>query len=114
MVELNLASVVSVVPYSAFILGFAFGPALATPFANAYGRKTVFLVSIPLFALLMIGAGVSKSIAPLAICRFFSAFFASPGLFLSYAMVSDMWASAHKSLAVACYSTAIVLAAFAG
>jgi len=114
MTKLKLGSIVAIVPYSAFILGLAFGPALATPFAAAYGRKIVFLCSIPFFGLLMIGAGVSKSIIPLVICRFLSALFASPGLYLTYAMVSDMWATAHQSLAIGLFACAVELGAFAG
>ncbi|PNS15322.1 hypothetical protein CAC42_5493 [Sphaceloma murrayae] len=112
--ELGLTGIVATVPYSCFALGLAFGPAFATPFEKAYGRKTVFLGSVPLFALLMIGAGVSKSVIGLAVCRFLAAFFASAGLFLSYAIVSDIWVITRFTLGLSLYVGALVLGVFAG
>lgn len=112
--DLQLTGVVATVPYSCFALGLAFGPAFATPFEKAYGRKPVFLFTIPLFALLMIGAGVSKVLVGLAVCRFLAAFFASAGLFLSYAIVSDIWVCTRLTLGLSLYVGAMVLGFFAG
>ena len=111
---LHLTKEVAVVPYATFALGLVFGPSFATPFEKRYGRKAVLLGTLPFFALIMIGAGVSKSAAALAICRFLSAFFAAPGLFITYAHVSDMWVATHLSLPLIIYAAAIMLGLFAG
>lgn len=112
--EFGVTSLLSMVPYATFAAGLAFGAAFATPFELAYGRKPVFLYSTPLFAILMIGAGVSKNIAGLAACRFLAAFFASPTLFLSYAIISDMWVLIHETLAIAGFVSSFVLGIFVG
>ena len=111
---LHLDTEVAVIPYATFALGLVFGPSFATPFEKRYGRKAVLLGTIPFFALIMIGAGVSKSAAGLAICRFLSAFFAAPGLFVAYAHVSDMWVATHLSLPLIAYAASVMLGLFAG
>ena len=101
-------------PYAAFALGFAFGPAVATPFEEAYGRKIVPFASLPVFALLMIGAAVSKSIAALTILRFLAAGFAGPGLWLTTTVISEVWIGTCQTMAVAFYTTCLVLGFAAG
>lgn len=112
--SLGLSQELSLAPYSAFALGLVFGPSFATPFEKRYGRKAVLLFTIPFFALIMIGAGASKNAAGLIVCRFLSAFFAAPGLFLTYAIVSDIWVSAHQSLAIGLFAASLVLGVSAG
>ncbi|KAF4554455.1 Polyamine transporter-like protein 6 [Elsinoe fawcettii] len=112
--DLNLSGIGATVPYSCFALGLAFGPALSTPFEKAYGRKPVLLSTIPLFALCMIGAGVSKGLIPIAVCRGLAGFFASAGLFVSYTIMSDIWVSLRLSIGLALYLGSMVLGLFAG
>ena len=112
--ELGFSSELSIVPYAVFALGLIFGPAFATPFEKRYGRKAVLLGTIPFFALVMIGAGVSKNAAGLVVCRFLAAIFAAPGLFLSCAHISDMWISTHHSLALSAYAGSLILGLVAG
>ncbi|KAG8629568.1 hypothetical protein KVT40_003433 [Elsinoe batatas] len=112
--DLSLTGLVATVPYSCFALGLAFGPAFATPFEKAYGRKPIFLFTVPLFALVMIGAGVSKSLVAIAVCRGLAGIFASAGLFLSYAIMSDIWVPLRLSIGLAIYVGSMVLGLFAG
>ena len=112
--QLNFGAELAAVPYAAFAFGIIFGGVLATPFEKRYGRKAVLLLTIPFFALILIGAGVSKSAAGLIVCRFLSAFFAGPGLFVIYGHASDMWTATRLSLPLAVFTGSILLGVSGG
>lgn len=109
ILKLGLGSEVAVVPYAAFPLGIIFGGMVAIPFEKRFGRKFVLLLTIPFFAILLIGAGVSKNAAGLIVCRLISAIFAGPGLFVVYGHVSDMWTATRLSLPLAIFTGSILL-----
>ncbi|KAF2149219.1 MFS general substrate transporter [Myriangium duriaei CBS 260.36] len=112
--KLSSSSILTIIPYSAYALGFAFGPAIATPLETAYGRKIVFFAQLPFFALLMIGSSVSKSIIALAVTRFLSALCLSPGLWLSIYIMSEVWIGTCETILPAVYVTCLVLGFAAG
>ena len=80
MARFQISSVVALLGLSLYVLGLAFGPVLAAPISETYGRRVVYLVSLPMAALFTLGAGFSESFASLVICRFFAGFFGSPVL----------------------------------
>lgn len=91
MEEFSVSSTVALLPLSLYILGLAFGPVLAAPTSETYGRRGVLLVSPPIFALFILGAGLSKNIASLTICRFLAGLFGSPSLSVGAGMMADLW-----------------------
>lgn len=80
MTKFHVSSTVALLGLSFYVLGLAFGPVLAAPISETFGRRVVYLISLPLAALFMLGAGFSQSFASLMICRFFAGFFGSPVL----------------------------------
>ena len=68
--EFNVSTTVALLPLSAYSLGLAFGPMISSPFSESFGRKLVYLVTLPLYNIFMLGAGFSQNIASLFICRF--------------------------------------------
>lgn len=80
MTRFGVSSTVAILPLSLYVLGLAFGPVLAAPISETLGRRTVYLVSLPLAALFTLGAGFSQDIASLVVCRFFAGFLGSPVL----------------------------------
>ncbi|PON23446.1 hypothetical protein TGAM01_v207680 [Trichoderma gamsii] len=74
----HCSRIVAVLPLSLYNLGLAFGPMVGAPLSETYGRKSVFLLSTPVFVLFLLGSGFSKSIGGLTTCRFFAGVFASP------------------------------------
>lgn len=83
----------------------AFGPVISSPSSETFGRKTVYLLTTPVFALCTLGSGLSQSLAGLTICRFFAGIFASPGVSLASATISDMAAPADRGVPLAVYYT---------
>ncbi|KAL4892878.1 major facilitator superfamily domain-containing protein [Aspergillus ambiguus] len=87
--ELGVSTTVSLLPLSAYSLGLAFGPMISSPLSETFGRKFVYLLTLPLFDLFMLGTGLSRNIASLIICRFFAGTFAAPGVSVATATIAD-------------------------
>lgn len=112
--DLDLTRILAVLPYALFALGLIFGHILSTPFVNTYGRRMVLLATIPLFAGAQVGAGFVDSVAGVILLRFVSGIAASPGLFICYSIISDMWITSRQSFPVAYFALSLVAGAFAG
>ncbi|KAI4131723.1 MAG: hypothetical protein LQ347_002860 [Umbilicaria vellea] len=67
---------------SLYLLGIAFAPITTPHLSERFGRSAVYLTSLPIFSLFIVGAGVSQNFATLAVCRFFAGFFGGPCLVL--------------------------------
>ncbi|KAJ5591497.1 uncharacterized protein N7459_001866 [Penicillium hispanicum] len=87
--EFHVSTTVSLLPLSAYSLGLAFGPMISSPCSETFGRKFVYLITLPLFDIFMLGAGLSRNIASLTICRFLAGLFAAPGISVAAASISD-------------------------
>lgn len=74
------SSTVALLPYSFFVFGLSLGPMISAPCSETFGRLPVYQTCIPIFGLFIMGAGFSKDIISLTICRFFAGVFGSPGL----------------------------------
>ncbi|KAI7363038.1 synaptic vesicle transporter [Hortaea werneckii] len=105
MREFGVSREVSLLPYVLYVLGLACGPMLAAPTSEQLGRRAVYLVAIPIFALFILGSGFSQSIAALTICRFFAGVFGSPGLSIGSATLSDIWRPNERAVPMAIYVT---------
>lgn len=80
----------SVLPLSLYVLALGFGPILAAPLSETYGRYYVYLISTPVAALLATGAGFSQNIWTLCILRFFAGLAFSPSLAIGGGSVADV------------------------
>ena len=110
MKRFNVSSTVALLGLSLYVLGLAFGPVLAAPISETRGRRVVYLVSLPLSALFVLGSGFSNSFAALAITRFFAGFFGSPVLAVGAGSNVDIWRPIHRAVA----TSSFLLAPFLG
>lgn len=110
MHSFRVSSTVALLGLSLYVLGLGFGPVLAAPISETMGRRIVYLTSIPLASLFVLGAGSSQNFASFAICRFFAGFFASPVLAVGGGTQSDLWAPVNRAVA----TSAFLLAPFLG
>ena len=101
--QFHLSKTVSLLPYSFYILGLAFGSCLGAPSSETFGRRAVYLVCLPIFALFTLGAGFSQGIATLTICRFFAGVFGSPGVTIASATIADIWPPHKRVIPMATY-----------
>jgi MFS family permease len=93
-----------------YVVGLGFGPALAAPISETYGRLIVYRVSLPISMLFTLGAGFSNSLASLLVCRFFAGLTGSPVLSVGAGTNADLFPPKTRANATA----AFLLAPFLG
>lgn len=101
--QFRLSETVSLLPYSFYNLGLAFGSILGSPSSETFGRKAVYLVCLPTFALFTLGAGFAQGIEALVVCRFFAGLFGSPGISIASATIADIWPPHKRVVPMATY-----------
>jgi multidrug resistance protein len=99
----NTSTTVSLLPLSSYSLGLAFGPMISSPCSETFGRKFVYLLTLPLFDIFMLGSGLSHNIASLIICRFLAGLFAAPGVSVAAATISDFTEPCERVVPLAMY-----------
>lgn len=95
---------------SLYLLGIAFAPITTPHLSERLGRSVVYLISLPVFGLFLVGAGASHNFATLAACRFFAGFFGGPCLVLIEGTFADVWSTD----ATVTYYSFLSLAAYVG
>lgn len=101
--QFDVSTTSALLPLSLYNLGLAFGPVVGTPLSETFGRKMVYVSTMPIFALFIVGSGFSHNIEGLSICRFFAGVFGSPGISFAAATISDFSAPAFRALPMAIY-----------
>jgi MFS family permease len=105
--EFGVSREVAILPFVFYLLGLSFGPILAGPSSETFGRKAVYITALPGVAAFTLGAGFSQNITSLIVCRFFAGLFASPGLSIGTAMVSDFLPPEKRGGPVAIFITMV-------
>jgi MFS transporter, DHA1 family, multidrug resistance protein len=103
--EFEVSSTVSLLPLSSYSLGLAFGPMISSPLSETFGRKFVYLSTLPLLDMFMLGSGFSQNIASLIVCRFLAGVFAAPGVSVAAATITDFTKNQKRAVALAPYYT---------
>jgi MFS family permease len=101
---------VALLPYSFYVFGQAWGPLLAAPMSETFGRRGTYVPYMLLFILFTLGAGFSKSMASLVVCRFLAGVFGSPALSVGGGTVADVWNPQDRAIPMA----TLVLVPFLG
>jgi MFS family permease len=93
--EFEVSEYVALLGLSLFALGLALGPVIGAPISETQGRKAVYLVTLPIFLLFTMGAGLAQNIETFIICRFLSSTFGSPALAVGAGTIADIWDMEH-------------------
>ncbi len=109
MKQFHVGTTVALLPLASYTVGLTFGPVLAAPLSETHGRKAVYLISIPIFALFILGSGLANNFATLAICRFLAGVFGSPPLAVGAGSISDLWSPEHYAAAATLFITCTFL-----
>ena len=80
VMHLNVKMQVAILGLSLYLLGIAFAPMITPHLSERFGRQAVYLATLPIFCLFVVGGSFSHSFAALAVCRFFAGFFGGPSL----------------------------------
>jgi MFS family permease len=76
---------------------------IAAPLSETFGRRAVYLISTPAFALFIMGSGFAQNIETVIILRFFAGLFGSPSLSIGSATLADIWAPADRAIPMTAY-----------
>jgi len=95
--ELNSTREIATLAFSIYQLGLAFGGPFAAPLSETFGRRAVIFISLPIFALFILGTGFAHNMATLVVLRFFAGFFAAPSLSMGSGTLSDIWPPEKRS-----------------
>lgn len=104
-VDFNVSPTVALLPLSFYNLGLAFGPVISSPLSETFGRKAVYLTTLPLFDIFVLGCALSRDIAQLTICRFFSGLFAAPAVSVAAATITDFSFPSTRAIPLSAYFT---------
>lgn len=74
-----------------YLLGLAFGPAIAAPLSELFGRKIVYCSTLPISMLFIMGVGLSKNIGQVLVLRFFAGLTSSGALAIAGGTITDVW-----------------------
>lgn len=105
--QFGVSQEVSLLPFCLYLLGLSFGPVIAAPTSETFGRRWVYVIGLPLFAIFTLGAGFANSITTLIVCRFFAGLFSSPGLSIGTGTISDVWKPEKKGFPMAAFITSV-------
>lgn len=88
-----------------YVLGLGFGPAVTAPLSEIFGRRWIYVISLPIAMLFTMGVGLAQNMHTLLVLRFFCGFFASPALAIAGGTISDIWSKEplEQSFAVAIF-----------
>ncbi|CEJ95272.1 hypothetical protein VHEMI10761 [[Torrubiella] hemipterigena] len=87
----RVSETVSLLGLSLFLWGLGLGATIAAPLSEHYGRRIVYLTTVPLFGLCILGSGLAQNFTTLAVCRFFGGFFGSAVVSVGGGTNADIW-----------------------
>lgn len=89
---------------SVYVLGFAFGPLLAAPLSEIYGRAPVFNIANVLFIIATIITALSQNMPMLIVFRFLMGFAGSTPVTNGSGTISDMFPVEERGKAMAVWA----------
>jgi multidrug resistance protein len=101
MVEMGISQELGLSGLTFYLLGLAFGPALSAPISELFGRRIVYVSSLPISMLFTMGVGLSSHIRSILVLRFFAGFFASPAMAVAGGTIADIWDFEMMGIAMA-------------
>lgn len=114
MKDFDITMTQAILGMSLYLFGMTFAPIWTPHVTERTGRSLVYLFCLPICGIFLVGAGVSRSFAGVAICRFFAGFFAGPCLVLIEGTFADIWSAETTNTYYAFLGTAAYIGAACG
>ncbi|THY62428.1 MFS general substrate transporter [Aureobasidium pullulans] len=112
--EFGVSTEVMILGTSLFVLGFAFGPIVWSPFSELFGRKLPLFIGFFIFAIFQIPVAVAQNLETIFICRFLGGFAASAPLGIVGGLLADIFGPIDRGIAVAVFASATFVGPVAG
>jgi len=74
-----------------FALGVGLGPVIAAPIFEIFGRKVIYLFSLPLAIVFLAGVGTARNFQTISVLRILAGFVGSPVLAIRGGTIADVW-----------------------
>ncbi len=68
---------------------------IGAPLSETFGRKIVYVVTMPISLLFTMATGLSHNMATIVVCRFLSSAFGAPAVAVGAGTISDVWELQH-------------------
>ncbi|KIY74134.1 MFS general substrate transporter [Cylindrobasidium torrendii FP15055 ss-10] len=107
--DLNSSGAVISLAVSLSVLATSIGALFAASYSSFYGRRPIYLLSLPLLVGGSIGVAFAQSIPALMVFRFLQAFGASPGLSVGAGVIGDIYPLESRGGAMGVFFAACLL-----
>ncbi|KAF9009717.1 major facilitator superfamily domain-containing protein [Cyathus striatus] len=107
--DLNSTGPVVSLAISLSILAASLGGLIGSSYSTFYGRRPVYLVTLPLLIVGSAGVSLARNIPELMICRFIQALGASPGMSVGAGVIGDIYKLEERGQAMGIYLAASLL-----
>lgn len=97
--EFGIGETVEALATGLFMIGFGAGALVAGPFSETLGRNPVYIATMALYMLFLVGAGASPNIGSQLVCRFFAGIFGATPLVCAGGSLSDIWTPQERVFA---------------
>ncbi|KAG2002080.1 hypothetical protein GB937_009745 [Aspergillus fischeri] len=98
--EFNTNTTLSLLPFTLYVYGLAFGPMVSAPLSETYGRRFIYVFITPVALLFILGAGFAKNLATLAVCRLLAGILISAPLAVGAGTIMDIWTGVYTNRGV--------------
>lgn len=97
--EFGVDEIIEALATGLFMIGFGVGALVAGPFSETLGRNPVYITTMALYMLFLVGAGASPNIGSQLVCRFFAGMFGATPLVCAGGSLSDIWTPQERVFA---------------
>ncbi|PWY74211.1 MFS transporter [Aspergillus eucalypticola CBS 122712] len=91
MTEFNCSRTVATLGLSFYIAGLGWGPVVMSPLSEFYGRRPIYLVSLPLYIVFLIPCAAAHNIQTMLVARFLDGLAGAAFTSVAGATVGDMY-----------------------
>lgn len=91
MAEFNCSRTVATIGLSFYIAGLGWGPLVMSPLSEFYGRRPIYLVSLPLYIIFLIPCAAAQNIQTMLVARFLDGLAGAAFTSVAGATVGDMY-----------------------
>ncbi|KAE8443226.1 hypothetical protein EG329_002094 [Mollisiaceae sp. DMI_Dod_QoI] len=89
--DFKISTTLAISPTSLYAYGLGIGSLFATAFAEIFGRRIVYQVTVPLSLVFTIIGGTAKTFATLAVARTLAGILSGPCLTVGVGVLNDLW-----------------------
>ncbi|ORX96361.1 major facilitator superfamily domain-containing protein [Clohesyomyces aquaticus] len=104
--EFGVSEVTESLATGLYLIGFGVGALFAGPFSETLGRNPVYIVTLTLYMIFIMAAGLAPNIGAQLAFRFLAGFFGSTPLTCAGGSISDLWSPMERVFAFPVFANA--------